>query len=51
MNTGLSHSLLLMGARNGYKYNRRRQALYEENLLIWRENFFPWHTEANPGRS
>ena len=40
MNTGLSHSLLLMRARNGYKYNRRRQAWDEENLLIWRELFF-----------
>ena len=37
MNTGLIHSLLLMRARNEYKYNRGRQAWDEENLLIWRE--------------
>ena len=51
MNTGLSHSLLLMRTRNGYKYNRGGRLDMRRTYSFGERTFFPDRqrpTQADP---
>ena len=51
MNTGLSHSLLLMRTRTGYKYNRGGRLDMRRTYSFGERTFFPDRqrpTQADP---